>query len=84
MLWNFLKRGRNVKVWVEATFYKNKINPVQNILVYLGRKHIDSTSFSSYNLSNQTPKKEIFFFAFLFLFHTLKSSLTKQGLSIAT
>ena len=58
MLWNFLKRGRSVKVWVEATFCKNKINPMLNILVDLERKHIGPTSFSSYNLSNQTPKKK--------------------------
>ena len=86
MLWNFLKRGRSVKVWVEATFCKNKINPVLNILVDLGRKHIGPTSFSSYNLSNQThqkKKKKILCFS-LFLFHTLKSPLTKQGLNIAT
>ena len=86
MLWNFLKRSRSVKVWVEATFCKNKINPVLNILVDLGRKHIGPTSFSSYNLSNQThqkKKKKILCFS-LFLFHTLKSPLTKQGLNIAT
>ena len=86
MLWNFLKRGRSVEVWVEATFCKNKINPVLNILVDLGRKHIGPTSFSSYNLSNQThqkKKKKILCFS-LFLFHTLKSPLTKQGLNIAT
>ena len=68
MLWNFLKRGRSVEVWVEATFCKNKINPVLNILVDLGRKHIGPTSFSSYNLSNQThtkKKKKKKFFAFL-------------------
>ena len=58
MLWNFLKRSRSVKVWVEATLCKNKINPVLNILVDLGRKHIGPTSFSSYNLSNQTQKKK--------------------------
>ena len=58
MLWNFLKRSRSVKVWVEATFCKNKINPVLNILVDLGRKHIGPTSFSSYNLSNQTHIKK--------------------------
>ena len=58
MLWNFLKRGRSVKVWVEATLCKNKINPVLNILVDLGRKHIGPTSFTSYNLSNQTQKKK--------------------------
>ena len=58
MLWNFLKRGRSVKVWVEATFCKNKINPMLNILVDLERKHIGPTSFSSYNLSNQTQKKK--------------------------
>ena len=89
MLWNFLKRGRSVKVWVEATFCKNKINPVLNILVDLGRKHIGPTSFISYNLSNQTQKKkkkrkEKNLCFSLFLFHTLKSPLTKQGLNIAT
>ena len=86
MLWNFLKRSRSVKVWVEATFCKNKINPMLNNLVDLERKHIGPTSFSSYNLSNQThqKKKKKFLCFSLFLFHTLKSPLTKQGLNIAT